>query len=262
MILFNFLFFVCTLSFANLLKSIQQSQVIFITEEHTNMEDHRFQLYIIRMLSNSNIRFVIAMEMFQTPFQKVLDDYIACRIEEEEMLEKTQYRKRWGYDPKLYRDIWLFAKERGIRIYAINIPSELVSRIREEGLSKVRDENLPYPVVEQTQEEKERLKEFLKDHPKANEKTFLEIQNAWDNGMALSIARILEENPGVKVVVFVGRGHAENYQMGIPRVLRRLKPDVKMLILDRKNYKDLRFSMDFSMESSSANSSAEPNCKP
>ncbi len=223
-----------TLSFANLLKSIEQADVIFIPEEHTSIEDHRFQLSIIKMLSERNVRFVIAMEMFQSTFQRVLDEYIACRLSEEEMLEKTQYRKRWGYDPALYRDIWRFAKERGIKIYAINLPSEVIKRIREEGLSNVKDDRLPDPIVEKTKEERERLKEFLKEHPKVDERRFFEVQKAWDNGMALAIAKILEENPGVKVVVLVGRGHAESYNMGIPRVLKILKPDVNMLILDRQ----------------------------
>lgn len=240
---------------------LDKYQVIFIPEEHTNKEDHVFQLEVIRYLTSKGYKIVIAMEMFQQPFQVFLDQYINCQIDEEEMLEKTEYTKRWGFDPALYRDIWRFAKERGIRIVAINIPSELVQKIKSEGLERVRDGSLPYPIIDQREEEKQKLKEVLASHPKVEEKRFFDLQNAWDNGMALAIARFLEKYPDYKVVVLVGKGHAEEYDSGIPRRLKILKPGVSIKILKRSQ-RDFLFSMDFSKDSSSANSIKEPNCKP
>ena len=97
--------------------------------------------------------------------------------------------------------------------------------------------------------------------PKVEEKRFFDIQNAWDNGMALAIARLLEEYPKHKVVVLVGKGHAEEYDSGIPRRLKILKPGINIKILKRSQ-RDFLFSMDFSKDSSSANSIKDPNCKP
>ncbi len=238
-------------------------QVIFLPEEHNSKEDHDFQLGIIRILRLKNHKFIIAMEMFQQPFQDALDKYVSCQIDEEEMLRRTDYRRRWGFDPSLYRGIWSFAKENGIRIVAINISSELLQRIREEGLEKVRDESLPYPVIPQTEKEMRELREILKNHPRVDEKRFFEVQNAWDNGMALAIAKLLEKHPDRKIVVIVGRGHAQEYDSGIPRRLRILRPDVSMAVLKRENFqRAFLFSTDFSKESSSASSMREPNCKP
>ncbi len=238
-------------------------QVIFLPEEHTNKENHNFQLDIIKLLSSKNYKFIIAMEMFQQPFQDALDLYVTGQISEEEMLRRTDYRRRWGFDPSLYRDIWSFAKEKGIRIMAINLSSELLQKVREEGLEKVRDESLPYPVIPQTEREMRELREVLKNHPKVDEKRFFDVQNAWDNGMALAIARLLDKYPDYKIVVLVGRGHAQDYESGIPRRLRMLKPDVRMRILRRGEFqRALLFSTDFSKESSSASSMREPNCKP
>ncbi len=244
-------------------ESLTKYQVIFLPEEHTKKEDHDFQLDIIKLLSSKNYKLIIAMEMFQQPFQDALDQYIQCQIDEEEMLRRTDYRRRWGFDPSLYRDVWRFAKERGIRIMAINISSELLQRIRREGLDKIKDESLPFPIIKQNEREIKDLKEVIKTHPKVEENRFFEVQNAWDNGMALAIARLLESYPDYKIVVLVGRGHAQDDESGIPRRLRILKPDNTMKILIREEFqRSLLFSTDFSSESSSASSIREPNCKP
>ncbi|MFN3598447.1 MAG: ChaN family lipoprotein [Aquificaceae bacterium] len=230
----------------SLVKSQEQQEnffdeyhVIFLPEEHTSKEDHSFQLEILKFLYSKGYKFVIAMELFQQPFQPFLDQYINCQIDEEEMLKKTEYHKRWGFDPSLYRDLWRFAKEKGVRMIAINIPSELVQRIRREGLEGLREDSLPNPLIPHTEKEKENLREFLKNHPKVDENSFFNIQKAWDNGMAFAIANFLERYPNYKVVVLVGRGHAQDYHTGIPRILSLLKPGVRIKILKKTHLYDL-----------------------
>ena len=49
--------------------------------------------------------------------------------------------------------------------------------------------------------------------PKVEEKRFFDIQNAWDNGMALAIARRLEEYPKHKVVAFIENGTTERQRV-------------------------------------------------
>lgn len=265
MFTFLVLFFVISVTLAEeVFRNVsERHQVIFLPEEHTSREDHEFQLRFIRFLHSKGYRLFIAMEMFQQPFQPILEDYVACRIEEEEMLKRTEYARRWGFDPALYRDIWKFAKEKGIRIVAINLPSELVQKIGREGLENVRDESLPDPIIPQTERERRELKRVLASHPRVEEKRFFDVQNAWDNGMALAIARLSERYPEHRIVVLVGRGHARDYESGIPRKLKMLKPEINMKILKREDFqRDFLFSMDFSSESSSANSTKEPNCRP
>lgn len=262
-----FLFFLSLISITKSEESIEKFlsnyQVIFLPEEHTSREDHKFQLDIIRFLSSKNYRLIVAMEMFQQPFQDALDQYVLCQIEEEEMLKRTDYRNRWGFDPNLYRGIWRFAKEKSIRLFAINISSELIQRVRREGLENIKDDSLPSPPIPQTEKEIQNLRNVLVGHPRVEEKRFFDVQNAWDNGMALAIARLLEKYPDYKIVVLVGRGHAQNYESGIPRRLGILKPGVRMKILRREEFqRDFLFSTDFSKESSSANSIREPNCRP
>jgi uncharacterized iron-regulated protein len=154
--------------------------------------------------------------------------------------------------------LWRFAKEKGIRIYALNIPSELVKRISTDGLENVKDDLLPSKVYEHAPQEKERLRKVLKEHPKIDEKRFFDVQSAWDNGMVLRIVRILSENKSAKVVVILGRGHAPDLNSGVPRVVQLLRKGNKTADYG----KPVLFSMDFSRDSSSANSTKLPNCKP
>lgn len=216
-------------------KLIKEADIIYIPEEHTSESDHNFQLKVIKHMYTKGYKFVIGMEMFQQSFQKYLDDYVDGKISEEEMLEKTQYRKRWGYEPSLYSSIWRFAKERGIKLYALNVPSELLEEVRLYGVQKVENPIIPKPLIQQKEEEKEDLLKVLKSHPKVDEKSFLEVQNLWDNVMAYAIVRIIKENPNTKVVVLAGRGHIGRMDMGIPYRVKKLDPSLRQVILTPKS---------------------------
>ena len=214
---------------------IKEADIIYIPEEHTSDQDHRFQLSVIKYMQAKGYKFVIGMEMFQQSFQKYLDDYIEGKISEEEMIEKTQYRKRWGYDPSLYSSIWRFAREKGIRLYALNLPSELLQEVKLYGIQKVESPIIPKPLIEQKEEEKEDLLKVLKSHPKVDQKSFLEVQNLWDNVMAYAIVRIAKENPNTKVVVLAGSGHIGRMDMGIPYRVKKLDPSLRQVILTPKS---------------------------
>ncbi|MFN3814107.1 MAG: ChaN family lipoprotein [Aquificaceae bacterium] len=249
------------ISAINHVRAFDDIDVIYLPEEHTSIEDHQFQLRVIECLYKTGYSFSIGMEMFQQPFQRYLDDYIDCKITEQDMLEKTEYRKRWGYDPSLYTSIWRYAREKGIKLYALNLPTELLVRIKREGLKSVQDPILPDPIIDLTQEEKKRLERILEIHPKTDAPYFFDVQNAWDNVMAYAVVRMLNHHPDKKVVVLVGRGHAESLKMGMPYRVGLLKPDVRQMIL-RRGDDHLLFSMDLSKESSSASSIRVPNCNP
>ncbi|WP_448588585.1 ChaN family lipoprotein [Thermocrinis sp.] len=214
-------------------KTHTEAEVIYLPEEHDSLQDHKFQEEVIRNLHQEGHKIVIAMEMFQQPFQKYIDDYLSGRISEEEMLEKTKYRERWGFPPDYYAPIWRFAREKGIRIYAINLPTELIRRIGREGLENVKDSTLPERIYEHAPEEKVRLRSTLKKHPPIDEKRFFDVQSAWDNGMAMKIVRILEEEKGSKVVVLIGRGHAYDLNSGVPRIVGLLRKGTKQAIMER-----------------------------
>lgn len=254
----DFVFFKRT-TLDEIIPHMERARVIYLGEVHDSEEAHRLQLEVIRTLVSRGHRILIAMEMFQQQFQEYLDDYVDGVIDEEEMLELTEYRKRWRFDPELYAPIWRFARDNRIRIFALNIPSELVREVKEKGIENVKSGYLPPRIIPASEEYREFLREAMKKHKGVDEKSFIDVQLAWDNGMAYRIAKLLVANPDHKIVVLVGSGHVwRGY--GIPERVNHFLGEIPQAVL----YVDgdeayFLFSKDFSKETSSENSMREPN---
>ncbi|WP_297886999.1 ChaN family lipoprotein [Sulfurihydrogenibium sp.] len=214
------------LTFSNALKSYD---VILVGEIHTDENDHRIQLSVIKDFYNYNKKVVIAMEMFQQPFQKYLDDFVEGKISEKEFLEKTEYKKRWGFDFKYYKDILNFAKENRIKVFALNIPSEVLKDIKEKGIENIDSPYIPKPIPKLTQQEIKELEDVIKNHPQIkNKQAFFDIQLAWNYSMAYKIYQIKKQYPDYIVIALVGKGHTD----GIKRILQILDKDMRIFIYD------------------------------
>ena len=129
-----------TIKLDDIIHNISNKTIIYVAETHTNYEEHKVQLAVIMNLSEKGSKFAIGMEMFQKPFQKAIDDYIAGNITEKEFLKKTEYFKRWGYDYNLYREIIEFAKAKKIPVVALNQRSEIIDNVSKGGLDILTDE--------------------------------------------------------------------------------------------------------------------------
>ncbi len=206
------------ISFEEMIDMFMKADVIYLGEIHSKKEIHEFQLEVIKAIYEREPYIAIAMEMFQAPFQEHLDKYIECEIDEEKMLELTEYKKRWKFNVELYQDIWRFAKEEGIRIIAMNVPSELLKEIREKGLENVKSEYLPEKLYEPQDTYKKLLFQALESHKVKDVKRFFDIQMAWDNGMALALHKTLWSGEYEKLIVIVGFGHVY-LGHGIPTAL-------------------------------------------
>ena len=64
---------------------IGKKRAIFIGEIHDRLEHHQNQLRVIKSLYAQNPDLAIGVEYFQQPFQSYLNDYIAGRIDEQQM---------------------------------------------------------------------------------------------------------------------------------------------------------------------------------
>src|SRR5919202_5149025 len=63
-----------------ILQELAKANVVYLGETHNNPEDHKAQLEILQALHQQNPKIAIAMEMFQRPFQDVLDQYLVGKI--------------------------------------------------------------------------------------------------------------------------------------------------------------------------------------
>jgi uncharacterized iron-regulated protein len=220
-----------------IIEKVVGKDVIYVGELHDRLEHHRVQLQVIKGLYKKYKKIAIGMEMFQKPFQKTLDDYIAGTIDEKTFLKKSEYFTRWGFDYNLYREILLFAREYKIPVIALNIKKEIVSKVSKGGLQALTDEELKevpeYFDLSDT-DYRERLRDFFGRHSGSGEMNFdffYQSQVLWDESMAHNLDAFISRNPDYKIVVLAGSGHM-SFGSGIPKRAFRLNRKDYTIILN------------------------------
>lgn len=223
------------LSIKEVVERLSQKRIIYIGEYHDRFSHHYIQLQLIKELYKRNKKIAIGMEMFQRPFQKVLDEYINGRMGEREFLKETEYFKRWGFDYNLYKPILDFAKEQVIPIVALNLRREITEKVSKGGIDSLTEEErkeIPADLDFSDNEYRERLKEVFKQHKLNNFDYFYQAQILWDETMAMSIDEFLKDHPDYQMIVLAGGGHIA-YGSGIPkRVFRRNGLDYGIVLID------------------------------
>lgn len=225
-----------------ILPQLVKAQVVYLGETHDNLADHQIQLEIIQQLRKRNSKIVIAMEMFQRPYQGVLNSYIAGQITEQELLEQSEYKQRWGFDWEYYAPILRFAQEKQLPVLALNTPTEVTRQVSRAGLASLTPQKFIPPASEirtDNAEYRQMMQSIFRQHQpgskvsSTNFERFFLAQVLWDETMAEKIAQFLQANPDYQVVVLVGQGHIV-YGYGIPsRVARRMqgKPLIQYSVL-------------------------------
>ena len=215
------------------------ADVVYLGERHDSVADHEAQLEIIEGLYTENPDLAIALEMFQRPFQLVIDRYLAGEISEEELVVQTQYMERWGFPWELYAPFLRFAQANELPVLALNAPSEITRQIAREGLESLEDEDFRYiPPLAEIDTSNTDYQAFVaqafgahSSHGNFDFDKFFAAQVTWDETMAMSIAEFKTVNPETQVVVLAGNGHVI-YGYGIPdRVQRRLGEDLNQQIV-------------------------------
>jgi uncharacterized iron-regulated protein len=239
----------------DVINEISNKRIIYIGEIHDAFIHHAIQLDIIRGLYRKNQKLAIGMEMFQKPFQNILDSFIACKINEKDFLEKSEYSERRGLDYNLYKPILDFARMKKIPVIALNLQREIIKKVSENGLDSLsakEKKEIPEELDLSDSEYRERLKEIFRFHnrhfKKENFDYFYQAQILWDETMSQSIEEFLRKNSDYQMVVIAGQGHLR-YGSGIPkRTFRRNRLDYAIVLIDEKIEKDIADYIVFSKE--------------
>ncbi|MBD2021531.1 ChaN family lipoprotein [Leptolyngbya sp. FACHB-36] len=222
-----------TVSPQQVLEELANADVVYLGETHDSPEDHRAQLEILQALHQKRSDWTIGMEMFQRPYQAVLDAYLAGNLTEADLQERSQYKKRWGYSWEFYAEILRFAKAQGLPVIALNTPTEVTRKVSRQGLESLTlsDRRFvpPLSAIELGPPEyRQRMQEVYEQihQGKSNSlnfERFFQAQVLWDETMAERIAQTLQQAPKTRMLVLVGQGHLF-YGDGIPnRVARRVR---------------------------------------
>jgi len=220
---------------------LAKHRTVFVGEQHDQYADHLNQLAVIKNLHKHWKQSIsIGLEMVQQPYQSTLDNYIAGRISEHDMLRGVEWYDRWRYDFRLYRPIFDYAKSNKIPLIALNIPKELTKKITKDGitgLSKTERLQLP-PVIDRSNTDyAKRITSVFSNHSHTSSKgieKFIDAQLAWDEGMAFSAAKYLKKNPMSRMVIIAGGGHVIN-RSGIPDRLDKKINSSSAVVLNNIN---------------------------
>src|SRR6185437_372239 len=102
---------------ADLLKDYD---VIFLGEWHDHPGNHLAEMALFRAIHQRAPRVALSMEQFERDVQPVLDDYMAGRIGEENLMSRG---RAWSNYAESYRPLVEYAKENGLHVIAAEAPT-------------------------------------------------------------------------------------------------------------------------------------------
>ena len=228
------------------LTALRSVDVTYAGEAHDQLAHHAYELRMLQELTAAGQRdgtpVLLGMEMFQRPFQRHLDDYVAGRVPEREMLRRTGYFDRWSYDHTLYAPLWQHCREHGVRIVALNADRDVTRVVsRGGGLDALTPQQRAVLAAEidlGVEAHRERVMAVFRSgaHPMPEEalQGYYAAMTAWDETMAESAAQALvEAGPGARMLVVAGSQHVQEFT-GIPdRVSRRLPGTSRAVVVLR-----------------------------
>ena len=223
------------------------SRVVCVGEDHPNPHHHWFQLEVVKQVS-AHKPLALGMEMFQRPFQGVLDDYAAKRIDEAALISRSGYEERWGYDYGFYGPTINRARDAGATLLALNAPKELTKKVVHQGLDSLTPDEkkqMPELVLDDKQHrawfdatmeemggagahtskpmEKKESNEGKGEEEKMEMPSADRIYTAqviWDESMAEGAAKWAKATPNGLLVLLAGNGHCHDSAI-VNRIKRR-----------------------------------------
>jgi uncharacterized iron-regulated protein len=245
-------------SLSKVVDSLADKKIVYVGESHDNFSHHQVQLEILSGLYRQTPKIAIGMEMFQRPFQKVLEDYTSGAIDERTFLRRSEYFKRWDVDYHLYKPILDFARAQRLPVVALNVRREIVDKVGRSGIDSLSAEEkreIPQKLDLSDEAYRARLQQVFDRHQGAEKKNFdffHQAQVLWDETMAESADRFLQNRADYRLIVLAGGGHLQ-YGSGIPkRVFQRNGLPYAIVLNDADIEKDIADFVVFPTPSSGA----------
>ena len=234
-------------------EEMKNYDVLFFGEEHNDSVGHYLKLELLKKMYESyGDKISLAMEMFETDCQLVLNEYLQGHIREKNFLKEA---RAWS-NYRDYKPMIEFAREKKMDVLAANAPARyvnLAARKSRNALLELSDfaksflPPLPYDTA--TGGYYVKLKQVshmpaaaLKDSTKEDTvkmppvQTFqmpaygIHSQSLWDATMAYSISQYLKKHKGKKIMQVNGKFHSDE-GFAIVTQLRKYSPQTKSLII-------------------------------
>lgn len=231
---------------AEVLERMRVADVVILGEVHDNPRHHAVQLAAIRALRPK----AVVWEMISPETAARIN---AGWLEGEGRLEQAVAAARKGW-PNFDMYVPLLEATQGLPIYGGLLPRAAAPVLRKQGMAVVfgsaaAEYGLMVPLPED--ELAARLDEQDEAHchalPQDQLKMMVDFQRLRDAVLARAAVRAVEETGG-PVVVITGNGHART-DRGVPEVLRRVRPRLRVFSLGQSEGDRIRGRFDAVLDS-------------
>ncbi|MFT7679171.1 MAG: putative iron-regulated protein [Planctomycetota bacterium] len=234
-----------------MLDELADADVVFLGEEHDSGVVHRLQFEVTRGLLEHHGKLAVSMEMFERDGQGMLDLYLAGGISEERFLKLTRH---WPNYADHYRPVIELAKSEGLPVIAGNCYRPIASKIAKKGLHAGLGS--PWAALRVDVSQGAYLDKFMQAMATSRKEgepvpehvlRFYASQCVKDSTMAESIALYFDElgEEAAPVVHWCGRFHSD-FGLGTVERLRKLRPDLKIIVVSGSKDEDLGSGADAS----------------
>ncbi len=210
---------------------LRDTRLLLIGESHTTADFHRIQLRVMRALHDAGRKVTIGLEMFPYTEQKSLDDWRNGLLTEAGFVKLGRWYEFWGYPWDYYREIFLFARDRGIPMYAVNAPRSVVTAVRQKGIEHLQETDRQHVPPRIDVDNADQLAFLQASFEEDNAmhggmaatmlKSMQAAQATWDASMAFNSVNVLKAGGSDSMmVVLVGSGHVA-YGVGIEHQARQ-----------------------------------------
>lgn len=203
------------------------TQYVYVGEHHDHPDHHKFQADVIAALVKRGRRVTVGFEMFTRPAQSGLGGWTLGWWDEATFIERSDWKKQWGFDYNLYKPIFDVVKENKLPMVALNVPRDWVRAVGKDGYSALTPEaraELPAEFDVTNKNHKSIFEALMGGHPMTGPRAdnVYAAQVLWDEGMGDTAIKAMRGKSANHVMVVVaGIGHVM-YGQGINwRVAKR-----------------------------------------
>lgn len=212
-------------SFDEMIQEMAQSRIVYVGETHNSLPMHQIQARIIQGLFEQKRDLSVGMEMYPITQQEALNKWSLGILTEEEFIREGKWYVNWNFHFGFYQEIFRVIKDNGIPLYALNVPREIIAKVRMKGWEALEEkEKAMVPEPDLTHQDHRTLIRTIfegADLPHQMKGKGLEMafeglyraQTAWDETMAYHALAALRKSEG-RLVVLAGSGHLL-YNLGI-----------------------------------------------
>ncbi|MGZ7066663.1 MAG: ChaN family lipoprotein, partial [Candidatus Aminicenantales bacterium] len=209
-----------------MIRDMKSSRLVYVGESHNSLPMHEIQFQVLRALYAQDRNLAVGMEMLPVTVQETLDKWTSGILTKDEFIREVRWYVNWNFNYGFYEKIFDFAKEHRLPVYALNVPREIITKIRMQGWDGLTDEEkkfIPKAPDLTNQDHRALIRKIFESSeiPHQMKGAGLDMmfeglyrgQSAWDEVMSANAVKGAESE-GRRLVVCAGSGHLL-YNLGL-----------------------------------------------